>query len=81
MVEVKNRFEIGDTLELMTPSGNYSFELRELLDTKGNAIDAAPGSPHVIKVPIAEELRDSISERDTQFGLLMRTLVSAPVQQ
>ena len=79
VVEVKNRFELGDTLELMTPSGNSSFELRELCDKSGNAIEAAPGSPHVVKVPLPEELRDSLTERDTHFGLLMRTLVSEAV--
>ena len=33
-VDVKNRFVVGDVLELMTTSGNITFELTEILDKK-----------------------------------------------
>lgn len=43
-VDVKNRFAVGDDLELLTPSGNRRFRLSSMRDQDGNLIDAAPGS-------------------------------------
>jgi putative protease len=51
-VDVKNRFGIGDSLELVTPSGNLSFELEELIGRDGKTAIIAPGSGHVVKVPL-----------------------------
>ncbi len=51
-VEVKNRFEKGDRLELITPSGNRDFTLASLEDASGNAIDVAPGSGHRVRIPL-----------------------------
>lgn len=42
-VEVKNRFEVGNTLEIMTPHGNQYFQLNDMESTKGQSIDIAPG--------------------------------------
>jgi len=74
VVQVKNRFELGDTIELMTPSKNVTFELKDLYDRKGNKIDVAPGSPHIVKLPIPDGMRESMTDQDLQFGLLMRFL-------
>ncbi|USE36624.1 U32 family peptidase C-terminal domain-containing protein [Endozoicomonas sp. SCSIO W0465] len=53
-VEVKNRFELGDTMELMTPKGNYVFTLEHLENRRGERIDVAPGSGHFVKIPKPE---------------------------
>lgn len=37
-IDVKNRFIVGDSLELMTTSGNVTFILTEILDKKGHSI-------------------------------------------
>ena len=37
-IDVKNRFVVGDSLELMTTSGNITFTLTEIKDKKGNQI-------------------------------------------
>jgi putative protease len=50
-IEVKNRFAIGDQLELMTPQGNHSFVLETLQDRNGNAIEVAPGNGHRVRIP------------------------------
>jgi putative protease len=42
-VDVKNRFEKGDQMQLVTPSGNLSFELPEIIGRDGNTPDVAPG--------------------------------------
>ena len=55
-IDVKNRFETGDLLELVTPSGNLSFDLSERSYWPRWAIvtDVAPGSGHVVKIPLPE---------------------------
>lgn len=64
-VDVKNRFDLGDRLELMTPSGNYRFELKQMLDKKGHYTEAAPGSGHVVYIPVE-------TSGDLSNALLMR---------
>ena len=62
---MKNRFLLGDHLELMTPKGNFHFDLHQLHNTKGEAIEVAPGDGHTVYVPIPDQV-------DLRFGLLMR---------
>ena len=49
-IEVKNRFQVGDELELMTPEGNYTFELKSILSLNGEPRDDAPGSGFIVKI-------------------------------
>lgn len=72
-IDVKNRFETGDTLELMTPAGNKRFRLSELLDKRGTSVDAAPGSGHKVSIPLD-------FDTDMTYALLMRDLPNAPVR-
>ncbi|MCE1118090.1 MULTISPECIES: prephenate-dependent tRNA uridine(34) hydroxylase TrhP [Pseudomonas] len=69
-VKVKNRFAVGDHLELMTPRGNYHFDLHRLHDRQQQAIEVAPGDGHVVYLPIPEQV-------SLEFGLLMRDLDTA----
>jgi putative protease len=64
-VKVKNRFAVGNHLELMTPAGNFHFDLATLHNAKGEAIEVAPGDGHTVYLPIPAEM-------DLRFGLLMR---------
>ncbi|MEQ4776845.1 tRNA 5-hydroxyuridine modification protein YegQ [Providencia huaxiensis] len=66
-VDVKNKFSVGDSLEMMTPAGNIVFTLDALTNRKGEAIDVAPGNGHVVYLPIPEDV-------DVNFGLLIRNL-------
>jgi len=70
-VEVKNRFECGDTLELITPSGNVSFPLAALEKKTGEAVNAAPGSGHIVRLPVPAGVK--LPEQD-HYSLLMRHL-------
>lgn len=72
-IDVKNRFERGDTLELMTPAGNKRFRLEELLDKHGAQVDAAPGSGHRVTLPLD-------FATDMTYALLMRDLPNAPAR-
>jgi len=51
-IEVKNRFSIGDKIEVITPAGNFDIHLDNMLDMKGNAISVAPGSGHQVQIPL-----------------------------
>lgn len=66
-IDVKNRFVIGDSLELMTTSGNITFTLTEIKDKKGNLIEDAKGSGHIVEIPVPADV-------DMNFALLIRNL-------
>ena len=66
-VDVKNRFVVGDVLELMTTSGNVTFKLTEILDKKGNPTLEAKGSGHVVEIPVPADV-------DMRYALLIRNL-------
>ncbi|ENM3735416.1 tRNA 5-hydroxyuridine modification protein YegQ [Vibrio cholerae] len=67
-VEVKNKFILGDSLELMTPKGNVIFTLEAMENRKGEATDDAKGNGHFVYIPVPEEL-------DLSYALLIRNLV------
>ena len=49
-VEVKNRFAVGDTLEIIHPEGNQTITL-EQMTRKGAAVEVAPGNGIQVKIP------------------------------
>lgn len=53
-VDVKNRFSVGDKLEILEPQGNQDITLDAMWNMNGEPIDVAPGSGHFvwIKFPI-----------------------------
>ena len=53
-VDVKNRFGVGDRLELVIPNGkNIDFTLESIHNLKdGAAMDVAPGSGYKVRLPI-----------------------------
>ncbi|KAF1053906.1 MAG: putative protease YdcP [Stenotrophomonas maltophilia] len=69
-VRVKNRFAVGDTLELMTPQGNLTLRLQQLENAKGQRTEVAPGDGHVVYLPLPADV-------DLQHALLLRDLQPA----
>lgn len=53
-VEAKNRFGLGDHLEIMTPQQNLHLRLEYMESLKGESREVAPGSGHVIRMPAPE---------------------------
>ncbi|OBT06653.1 U32 family peptidase [Vibrio sp. UCD-FRSSP16_10] len=68
-VEVKNKFLVGDSLELMTPLGNVVFNLEVMENRKSESIEDAKGNGHFVFIPVPEDM-------NLEFGLLMRNLSS-----
>ncbi|WP_027252992.1 tRNA 5-hydroxyuridine modification protein YegQ [Photobacterium halotolerans] len=66
-VEVRNKFLVGDSLELMTPNGNVTFTLEHMENRKSEIIADAKGSGHFVFIPVPEDLA-------LPFALLMRNL-------
>jgi len=52
-VIVKNKFSLGDSIELINPGGNTTFTLDAINDARyGNPMDVAPGSGHQVRIPL-----------------------------
>ena len=66
-VEVKNKFSVGDSVEMMTPQGNVHFVIKEMLNRKGEATDVAPGNGHLVYLPVPDDV-------SLEYALLMRNL-------
>ncbi|WP_428623071.1 U32 family peptidase C-terminal domain-containing protein, partial [Sedimenticola sp.] len=66
VLDVKNKFAVGDRLELLTPSGNRQFVLESLEDLDGRSMTEAPGGGYVVKTRLPGEYAD--------MGLITRLL-------
>ncbi|MGC2048940.1 MAG: tRNA 5-hydroxyuridine modification protein YegQ [Gallionella sp.] len=62
-IEVKNRFQVGDRLEIIHPSGNQTFVLNEMCGLKGEALTTAPGSGHRVQIPLQGKLAKGMVAR------------------
>ena len=51
-IDVKNRFAVGDKLEVLEPTGNLDITLEAMWNTKGEPIDVAPGSGHFVWIEL-----------------------------
>lgn len=50
-VDVKNKFGIGDSIEIMTPNGNVTLVLAEMFNKHDEPINAALGSGWIARIP------------------------------
>ena len=66
-IAVKNKFLVGDKLELMTPSGNQTFLLTHMENKKSEVILDAKGSGYTVFISLETEL-------DLSYGIIMRYL-------
>jgi putative protease len=51
-LEVKNKFAVGDRLELLTPAGSHPFRLDAMQDLAGRPLAEAPGGGWRVRVPL-----------------------------
>jgi len=68
-IDVKNKFCVGDSIEIMTPAGNMTMVLEQLNDKHDRPIEAALGSGWIAKLPNPFKGLDADV---LKFGLLMR---------
>jgi len=62
-IAVKNRFGLGDRLEVIHPGGNLEIRLETLLDRDGSPVEVAPGSGHEVRIPLPEGLERAFIAR------------------
>jgi putative protease len=62
-VEVKNKFSVGDTIEVIHPSGNRILQLDAMRNMDGEPIEVAPGSPLHVRIPIGTQTRGALIAR------------------
>ncbi|MBI1890479.1 MAG: tRNA 5-hydroxyuridine modification protein YegQ [Burkholderiales bacterium] len=51
-VDVKNRFAIGDRLEVIHPAGNQVVTIEQMQAADGGALEVAPGSGHRVRIAL-----------------------------
>ena len=62
-IEVKNRFSVGDKLEIIHPTGNRIVDITEMRNLEGVAIEVAPGSGHRVQIPLSGDLAKGMIAR------------------
>jgi putative protease len=70
-VRVKNRFAVGDWLEIIAPAGNVDVLLERMESGEAQAVEVAPGSGHTVWLPLPE----------TSVGAFVARYVHAPETQ
>ena len=62
-VEVKNRFAVGDRIEVIHPSGNREISLERMENAEATPISVAPGNGHRVWIPLPVELPGALLAR------------------
>ena len=68
-VAVKNKFLLGDEVEMMTPQGNIVFKIEKMLNRKNENVEAALGDGHFVFLDVPQDVQ-------LDYALLMRNLVN-----
>ena len=64
LVDVKNRFAIGDTLLIIHPQGNRELRLEQMHDEQGAPVQVAAGNGHKVRIPLdAADTRTLLARR------------------
>ncbi len=53
-IDVKNKFTVGDKLELILPEGNQDITVERMEDMHGHSMQEAPGGGYEVKIPLPE---------------------------
>jgi len=59
-VETKNKFGVGDRIEVIHPSGNRVVELQAMQDANGQPLQVALGSPHKVFVNLGAPVEGAL---------------------
>ncbi|WP_114637552.1 peptidase U32 family protein [Polynucleobacter necessarius] len=65
-VDVKNRFSVGDRLEIIEPHGNQDLVLEKMWNMSDKLIDVAPGSGHFVWLELPLKSKHAFIARYTQ---------------
>ncbi|HQS56998.1 MAG TPA: tRNA 5-hydroxyuridine modification protein YegQ [Gallionellaceae bacterium] len=62
-IDVKNKFQVGDKLEVIHPDGNQIVDVTEMHGMDGKTISVAPGSGHRVQIPLSGNLEHGMIAR------------------
>ncbi|QAB15467.1 U32 family peptidase [Hydrogenovibrio thermophilus] len=68
-IDVKNKFCLGDSLEIMTPAGNVTLNLADMQDHHDKPVECALGSGWRVRIPNPFK---NLDVETLRFGLIMR---------
>lgn len=63
LVEVKNKFSLGDELDIIHPSGNSTIKVTEMVDKKDEKVEVAQGSGIFVKLPNMQGYNNALLAR------------------
>ncbi len=63
LIEVKNRFAVGDQVEVVHPGGNRRLTIERIENACGAEIAVAPGNGHRVWIPLPAELTGAMLAR------------------
>ena len=64
-IETMNRFAVGDTIEIIHPTGNRTMKLEQMFNLDGEPVQVAAGNPVRVRIPV---------EGPVEGGLISRLL-------
>jgi putative protease len=74
---VKNKISVGDDLVLLTPAGNFSFQLQDMFQAdSAKPMQVAPGSGYRVDIALPEAAHDRLTMETLDKGLLVRNLTT-----
>ncbi len=62
-VDVKNRFAVGDRIEIVHPAGNVELALERMENADGQPLTVAPGNGHRVWIPLPKDLSGALLAR------------------
>jgi putative protease len=62
-VETKNRFQVGDTLEIIHPQGNRTVLLEKMFDLEGQSVQVAQGNPVRVRIALQGPVEGALIAR------------------
>jgi putative protease len=54
-IEARNKFSVGDRLQIIHPSGNCDLLVENMYNKKGEAVQQAAGSGYFVRLPVAAQ--------------------------
>lgn len=63
LIEVKNKFMLGDELDIIHPDGNKTVKINEMVDCKQQKVEVAQGSGIFVKLPNMHGMKDALLAR------------------
>ncbi|MES2149441.1 MAG: tRNA 5-hydroxyuridine modification protein YegQ [Pseudomonadota bacterium] len=62
-IDVKNRFAVGDRIEVIHPDGNHVLTLEAIFALDGSALEVAPGSGHRVRIALESRYANALLAR------------------